>query len=671
MDFLKYIEITPTTILLMVLPLLMMCIGVFTLLYNKKGNHKKDASKLDHFFYQLYFEFRKTPILKKYVLKMKRQLQIMSVFTKFEVYVKSAKYLALTATITTGTIIAALLLFDDIVSVLLCSAIAYMIPTTLIEKRISRINYIVYFQLKYAVESLRLEYMRCNNVVEALENVECGNRLVHIFDELHRVLVSANGELRLKEFYEITPFRPIQTLAQICYHINNTGDEVDKYGNSAFVESLLVMTSDINQELERLNYQRTKFGKIEYLCLIPIPCIKLVEMFLIKNMPGTVLIYKGPVGYVIHVAIILVSLITYTVVSRINNPVSLKTDDRIEVFKRMVRYKLIFKFMKNISPKNRKRFRLENKLRNAFSKKTVEELYLEKLTYALLGFVILITTFISSITIGRNFILNNVQSLSMLASDEMNAYEEEDILAMDNEYIANRDTGYIYEEEDLKTLIISTMPELTDLQISDQMKRLEDKYRFLKSLYFRWYFIPISFVFSMIGWVLPDQSIRTRMKELKEEEEEEFLQIQTLMIILMSMNCDTMEAIEYLSQLTRVHKEMFQYCYHSYAADPVKALENMEEKTPIPDFKRFINKLKLTIDELSLADAFSDLKMDREHICRERDVVLRDIIDRKRNKCGGLVKVGFIMVIMLLFMFPLLYLGFTEMMNGIKTLQGI
>jgi hypothetical protein len=337
----------------------------------------------------------------------------------------------------------------------------------------------------------------------------------------------------------------------------------------------------------------------------------------------------------------------------------------------MIRYKLIYKFLRNIGPKNAKRRLLKRKLNNAFSKKSMEEFYLEKITYSLLAFCILIITFISGVVIGRDYISNNVQSLSMIAGDDLSAYKKEDILMMDNEYIMYRNAGHVYEEEELKTLVITAMPGLTDIQITDQIERLNKKYNFLQNMYFRWYFIPISFFLSLVGWILPDQVIKMRMRILKEEEEEEFLQIQTLMIILMSMNCDTMEAIEYLSQLTRVHKDMFLFCYHGYAAHPIESLAIMEEKTPIPDFKRFINKLKLTVDELSLNEAFSDLKMDREHICRERDMTLRDMIDRKRNLCGGLVKVGFIMVVLLLFMFPLLYLGYTEMMSGISTLQGL
>lgn len=670
MEKLKMYGFTPGILALFIGLILVMVAGAAVMILGNNMKKAKGSSKLDAFFLALYYEFKKTPISKNYVRRMTRQLQKMSVYTKNEVCILVARYFTMTAFIIFGTIIAALFMFNDIVSVALCVMLAYLLPTVVVEHKISKINRIVYKQMKYAVESLKLEYMRCNNVVEALENVEVGNRLRRIFDELYRVLVSSDGALKLREFYDLTPFRPIQTLAQICYHINNTGDQYDVNGNSSFVDALLVMTSDINSEIERLDYQKMKFGKVEYLCLLSIPSIKVIETFLCANMPGTAVIYKGPTGYILHIVIILTSIITFSITARINNISSLKDNDSIPFFKRLLTYPSIYRFLKNVCPKNAKRRNITRKLYNAFSKKTVEEFYLEKLCCSIAAFLIIITATYSGVKLGYDFMIDNTQSLDLLASDD-DLYDKETKLEMDYDYMDQRDIGIEFDENEITAFIKSYMPKLSDIKIQDEKNRLEKKYAFLQQMYFRWYFIPLSFLVAVGAWYIPNKSLKSREKTLKEEEEEEFLQIQTLMIILMSMNCDTMEVIEYLSQLTRVHKEMFLNCFNSYASNPVDALLKMEAKTPIPDFKRFINKLKLTIDELSLTDAFNDLKMDREHIARSRDVVLRDSIDNKRRYVGSLVKIGFTMTVILLFMFPLLYLGMRDLMGGLDTLQGL
>ncbi|WFR59063.1 hypothetical protein QA584_08255 [Anaerocolumna sp. AGMB13025] len=668
--------------------LILMIAGAIILNLSKQKVNYKKQTKQEAFYCCLYEEYKKFPVLKTYLRVMTKKLSSMSVYSKNEVKSLVSKYLTVTMVGVVITTSVALLIFSDIASVILCAVLSYILFTTMLEKRMERINYIVYTQLKYAMESIRLEYMRCNDVVEALETAVYGNRIAKIMESIHGVLISTKGELRLKEFFESTPFKPIQTLAYVCYSINNTGDEFDAEGNSTFISTLLIMNKDINQELERQDYQFMKFGKLEYLTLIPIPCIPLIQMFLLKYMPGTSIIIQGMTGYVIRILIIVACIYCYDYISKANSMHVVKEDDRILFIYNLLKYKTLKHFIKNITPKNRKRRLLNQKLLNAFSKKSIEEFYVEKLLYAVAAFTFCMLLFFSATIAGRNYMLHYTGSLSLI-SDEKDyndksgkpMYTQQDILDMDMTYIALRNQGKFDfkhitgnpddEKEELTQLIRGTMPDINDLQVQDQKARLEKKYDWLQKVRFYWYYIDISFVIAVIGFFLPDINIKKRSNFLKEEEEEEFLQLQTIMTILMSMNCDTMEALEHLTQISTMHKDMLTYCYQGYASNPIKELNIMIDKTPIPDFKRFIEKMKMTVDELSLEEAFSDLIQNREHICNTRDEVLKNNIDNRRNKCGQRAKMPFMMTLILLFVFPLMYMGYTEMMSGINDLQGI
>lgn len=656
-------------------------------LSKQKVNYKKQTQQ-EAFYCCLYEEYKKFPVLKTYIRVMTKKISAMSVYSKNEVKVLITKYLTATIACVFITTSAALLIFSDITSVILCAVLAYILITTMLEKRMERINYIVYTQLKYAMESIRLEYMRCNDVVESLETAVYGNRITKIMERIHGVLISTNGELKLKEFFESTPFKPIQTLAYVCYSINNTGDEFDSDGNSTFITTLLIMNKDINQELERQDYQFMKFGKLEYLTLIPIPCIPFIQMFLLKYMPGTSIIIEGMVGYVIRIAIIVACIYCYDYISKANSMHVVKEDDRILFIYNLLKYKFVYHFIKNVTPKNRKRRILKQKLQNAFSKKSIEEFYVEKFLYAIAFFSFCMLLFFSATIAGRNYMIHYTGSLSLISDDKdykdksgKPKYTQKDILDMDMTYIALRNQGKFDfdhmqgnpedEQEELTQLIRGTMSDINDLQVQDQKARLEKKYDWLQKVRFYWYYIDISFVIAVIGFFLPDMNIRKRSNFLKEEEEEEFLQLQTIMTILMSMNCDTMEALEHLTQISTMHKDMLTYCYQGYASNPIAELNNMIDKTPIPDFKRFIEKMKMTVDELSLEEAFSDLIQNREHICNTRDEVLKNNIDNRRNKCGQRAKMPFMMTLILLFVFPLMYMGYTEMMSGINDLQDI
>lgn len=689
MKYLNEIFNSPVMIVGLSVFLITIIAGAVLLKLSKQKTNYKKQIKQEAFYCCLYEEYRKFPVLKTYVRIMTKKLSSMSVYSKNEVKAIISKYLTATMICVFATASIALLIFSDITSVILCAVLAYILITTMLEKHMERINYVVYTQLKYAMESIRLEYMRCNDVVESLETANYGNRIAKIMERIHGVLISTHGELRLKEFFESTPFKPIQTLAYICYSINNTGDSYDAEGNSTFITSLLIMNKDINQELERQDYQFMKFGQLEYLTLIPIPCIPFVQWFLLKYMPGTSIIIEGMAGYVIRIAIIVACIYCYDYISKANSMHVVKEDDRILFIYNLLKNKTIYHFVNNITPKNRKRRILKHKLENAFSKKTINEFYVEKLLYSVVIFVFVILLFFSATIAGRNYMLHYTGSLAMISDDstykDKNGkpiYTQEELYAMDLTYIALRDKGKFdfdrmdgslkeTEQEELNQLIRGTMATINDLQLEDQKARLEKKYDWLQKVHFYWYYIDISFAAAIAGFFLPNVTLRKRNNFLKEEEEEEFLQLQTIMTILMSMNCDTLEALEHLTQISTIHKDMLTYCYQGYASNPIAELDRMIEKTPIPDFKRFIEKMKMTVDELSLSEAFIDLIQNREHICNVRDEVLKNNIDNRRNKCGQRAKMPFMMTLILLFVFPLMYMGYTEMMSGINELQDI
>ncbi|BCJ93088.1 hypothetical protein acsn021_06570 [Anaerocolumna cellulosilytica] len=661
------IYLTPNSIILLLALVLLMGAGLFLM----KGPKNRKSYRKTGIFTAIYDELTKLPIVKNYVKKKTMQLSAMSVYSKEEIKSKASLYFIISFLTFVVSLLVGIFIYDDYVSVALVGVGGYIIPTIVIEKNIKRMHGIVSYQLKYAIESLRLEYLKCNDVIEALEHVDYGKRLTKAFSSLHEILTSAGSDTKIKEYNESIPFIHMQTLAQVCYHVNNTGDTFDENGYSSFVNALLIMMKDLNDEIGRLTYQKTKFGKLEYLCLVAIPATKVMEVFLLSSMPGTAIILKGILGYIFKIIIIVISLTSYTYVARANSMSFFKNDDRNMILNRLLKRRLVFSFAKQISPKNMVRVQFEQKLNDAFSKKSVEEFYLGKAVLSSAIFVFSMICVLSSINIGRDYMRNNSDSLSLIKENPTYEYDHDDIISMDNYYMRMRDKGYIFENEEIRVLITDTITGITDMDIESQISRMKTKYDYLSNLYFRWWFIPICFLLSIGVWFIPNRRLKKRIEILNIAAEEEFLQIQTITTILMSINCDTMEAIGYLSELVTIHKDMFLYCYLGYASDPEKELDIMEIKTPIQDFKRYIRKLKLTINELSMEDAFADLKIDREHISRMRDEKLRDNIDRKRNECGLITKIGLSAAIVLLFVFPLMYIGYTNMMDGLKTLQGL
>lgn len=642
----------------------------------KVKSKKKKQSAIDDFMLRAYIKLDKFFLTGDTVRKVTKQVQSMSVYSLRDAYILTAKYVISSLGVAIVFMFIAVIFFDDAISILLCMIFGLVFASNMVDKKVDKINILVYNQLRFALSSIREKFLEKNSVAEAIQEAEYGRELKNCFEDIHNILTTSNAELKLKEFFEKVPFRHIQTLARVCYDINNTGDELDEYGNSNFLQAMSTMTTDVTNELSRMEYQKLRFGPIEYLALIPIVGIKIIEMFFVGIMPGTAVIYDGASGYVVRIATIAVSIIIYTVIAKINTTQSIKEDDRIFVFNKLLKdVKPLRVFVYNICPKNTAkkaaRRKVEDKLKTALSKKRVEELYLEKVAYGIVAFIISLFAIVCAVQMGKQHMLNSVQSLSLVDMESSVQIPKDKLIEMDNEYMRLKKEGKAPTGEDEYQFVASRCTGLSDMEIQDQQKRMVMKATTIENAYFHWYFLLICFGVSLAAFRLPDMLLKLRQWLVNVEAEEDFLQLQTLMSILMKTDCDTLDALEQMSQVAKIHKDMLLYCYHSYPANPDKELARLESRTPLMEFKRFIGKMRLTTYDLSLRDVFSDLNLEREYIQEQRDLKMRDTIDKKRNKCGMLSKVPMWMMVIGEFIYPIAYLGATELMSAISSMQSL
>lgn len=643
----------------------------------------------DQRYLNMYRIFTTHPLFSKifrnYILRLTKRLSILSVYTKREIQIGAARY---AYRLFCGTIICAVvsfLVFKDITSVALCVIGFYVYLQTSIERSVEATTLRVYRELKKATASIRIEYKKGNSdVLLAIENAEYGNRIAPIMEELHSVLTSATPEEALTEFYEMIPFKQIQTLAMICFNIKNSGDSLDKYNNSTFDEAMLLMNSDINQKIEQMNYEAMKFKKLENMAAIGIILTIALRYLMAYIMPAVALLYNSFVGFLIQNGVIFISIYYYYTIAHAHLQSIMSSDDRPDIVKALMEKRPIRKLIHTISPKGQKRRALTRNLELCFSKKTVDDLYCEKILYALAAFIVVAVIVFSSPRIERKFLLSYTKSFDMMADNS--AYEDEDgnavitkeeILDMDNYYIAIRKMGKWSDQKDEDTVtqiqefIRGYLPDLTTMQMQDQMDRLETKYQKLQNIQFHWYLLLLAYAAAVVAFIMPNRFLKKRKEIAKEEEEEEFLQLQIVTMILASMDLDAMEAVSHLALIADIHKDLLIRCDYGFASNPIAELELVQEKTQSENFKLFIGKLKECVEELSLKEAFADLASDREHICSERDSYIKEKINRKRAKMGLYALRPMNLAIYGMMVFPLLYTGLTGLMSSMSQINSL
>lgn len=636
----------------------------------KAGKTPKNMRKLksQERMVKLYIFLESFPLTTRRMRKISGKLIGLSVLNTREIYKTSAQLFMKGSLLTVILTIAGILMFDDVVSMVMCVCLGFIASNVFLDKTIDSITKSVYESFRITLSSLREEYLRHNSVEEALSECETDELLKGIIDSIASIITSANSELKMQEFFERVPFRPIQTLAMICYRTANIGDETDAIGESNFMKSLKYLSEDINSELTKRNYQKSIFGKIEYLCLVPIPAINLIESFFANVIPGLTVVYKGTMGYVIKLAILLVCIVSYTIIATINNSNPIKEDDRNQMINELLKWEPFKNFIGHIACKNDKERKLKDKFNKALSKKSVIEFYAIKLLTAIGIFIAMNITIALVVQIGKEFMETNTQPLSMMASDDTKDIPKERLLAMDAEYIKLRDEGKELELARGIEFCKGWLPELNDLQLQDQLDRLSKKYDSLKGAYFKWYYVLVAYMFSTVGWFIPNMILKGRTILVENEAQEDFLQIQTVMTIIAATDCDNIEALEQICQVSKIHKSILLYCLHSYPSNPELELTRLESKTPLMEFKRFIQKMKVAVNELSLKESFSDLEIERQYILSKREMTIREAIDNRRGLCGIISRAPMVMLIGGMLLAPIVIVGVQELIKAMNSL---
>lgn len=665
---------------------LMVLIKIIT--RKKKYDPKKEEKKIKT-LERTYGILLSNKLFRNYIIKATKKYGALSVYSQSEIKCNIVKDFRTTVFGTVAAMVVSAIAFHEIFAVVLCTYGAITIFAVRADKQIEKATVRVYAEVKTFISSLRIEFKKSKgDILVAIEGSQCGPHIIRSIDEIKQVLVAPNTEANLERFYQNTPFKQLQTLAMVCSNIYIHGDTSVGGDTSVFDEAMLLMEADINQKLEEISYEKILyklqipiFDALEWLAMTGVLLTIGLKYLMIMIMPSTESVYNSIIGMLIQNASIGLSIYSYNTVARAHLQQVILPDDRMGIVVKLMKSRLVQSFMRAMSPKGQKRRILEHKLKISVSKHTVDSLWCEKWVMATIAFVgIMLMTFTAP-TVEKQFLDTYINSFDLMADNS--AYEDEngkilytkeDVLALDNEYIAIRNSGLWSEMsdediQDIKELLKEHMPTLTTIQVEDQMSRLETKYTKLNNVSYHWWYTIIAIAAAGVGYWFPGKKLKSRLELAIFEEEEEFLQLQMITLILSSLNMDTLDTLGHLTNIADFHKNELAQCYYGYASDPERSLQTLEDSVQSINFKLFVGKLKETVENLSVKEVFADLRNDRAHICNERDNFIKSNISYKRAKMGKMALMPMNVAIYGMMVFPLLYSGITGLLDTMTSIQ--
>jgi hypothetical protein len=597
-------------------------------------------------------------------------LNALSVYRQGQVAVLTVRYFLTTLALQGGIVAVASILFSDIFSIMSGIIVAMFVGHVTLDREIEKINMRVYRQMSHLLSSVRQEYLRTASIPEALVSITPSSLMARPVSEIEDILTANNGEERLLKFYESSPFRMLQTFATVCFNVNNTGDEIDLVtGRSKFLDSLSLMASDVNAEILRLTLIAQKFRGLVWLPLVPLVGTPIAQIFLRSAMPGTTVIFDGLIGFVGNFITLFLTGLMFRVVATMSKSTAVSDDDRVPMVVNLYETRpAVRRFILKAAPKNAARRKEIDKMNAALSRKTPELMTLERLLFLAAGCIVGFALMFVGLNVGRTFVLNSTQNFGIVHDTSLDGFPQEQILSLDNAFL-NR--TYEWSHEYASQRISAALPGLSAMDVGEQVKRLNDKEAALRATNLHWWYLLLVYGFAVGVSYIPILLRRMRLWAAQAAAEEDFLQLQSLMAIVMCMGVDTIDALEQLCTNSRIHRPQLLYAYHSYPAHPEKELDRLKSKVSLMEFKRFCDKLKLTVVDLSLEEAFSDLLLEREHMVRMRELAMIDAIEKRRHLAGMYAKVPAGVMVATQMVIPIAYLGIREFSTAMGGLQGL
>lgn len=303
---------------------------------------------------------------------------------------------------------------------------------------------------------------------------------------------------------------------------------------------------------------------------------------------------------------------------------------------------------------------IEKELKGALSSKDIKYIYTSKVLAAVIAFVMTLSALTAFTFLAKEFTYDNIKTASFLGGSNMSVQDAEKWRELDNSLLAQPKAP---RERDLQDIIPTYFPDISSMDLKDQCTRIIQKYNNYHNLRFHWWYVLIAYGIGVFGWFAPGIMLDLRKKMVRAEEEEDVLQLQTMLAILRYTSLDTMEALYWLARQSRIYQTAIYFAYHEYPSDPELALNRLRDKSSLPEFQQICERLLSTISQVTIREAFSDLESERDQMLSIREMVQNNTIERKRRQCSPISRAPLMAMVFGHVLMPIGVLGYNEVTN--------
>ena len=646
----------------------------------QKGT-KTSTFSAEVIYQKLYLIYSRTPFIKRYILKLRRRLEILNIDDEYITRRDSAKIMTKALVVLIPLIILTILMTKSnylLMFILLMFEI-FMIDI-LIEGSVDKKDDELLVQQIDFFSEIRHAYHEFNMVEEAIYQVSQDDEkeVSRQGEKIYEILISDDPETELEKYYDVAPNNFLKEFAGLSYLTKEFGDrKVD--GASLYLKNVDNITQEMQIEIlkrDKLNYV---FRSLSFISIVPVLLLEPLKSWAVSNFSFVKNWYYGKSGMIVQILILIITFVSYILVRKLkdNGSVSMDTKNtenpwQAKVYKNKIGKKIVDLFLPKKGTKEYKK--VSDLLKDAASPLKMEWVYINRICIAIVTFIasIFMFMYLHQVAIDYEYTqpTTDYNMLSgMTAKDEKKAME---LTEQDNIYLdmfrgkLNTTTKDI--ERALK--ISKYYKDSTSEEITTAAKRIYDKLQVVNSEYLKWFEILLACAFAILGymaqiWILMFQA---KMRQL--EMEDEVMQFQTIILMLMRIERVNVEIIlEWLERYSNIFKSQITRCVNDYEAGAWEALENLKNDISYLPMIRIVESMQAAVEKIPIKDAFDELDSEREYY-REKRKESNDRLIKRKGMIGKVI--GFApMVCMFVgyLIIPLVFIGLTSMSSTFSSMS--
>ncbi len=361
----------------------------------RQGTQKSSFSS-EILFQKLYLQYRKIPVIKRYLLKIRRRLEITNIDDEYLTRKQASQIMTKTLCAVIPITIA-IIIFTKSNPLLMGIILIFelFLLDTIIDGMVDKIdNNLLKQQIDFFSE-IRHNYHECNMVEEAIYQTAQENEteISRQAEKIYEILISDDPEMELEKYYDIAPNSYLKEFAGISYLTKEFGDRKTDTSSSLYLKNLTNITQEMQLEILKRDKLDYVFQSLSVISVVPMLFLETIKNWSVNQFSFTKSFYFGKQGLIVQILILLITAICYMLTRKLkdNGSVSTATKNyenpwQQKLYKNKIVKQIVNMFMPK--PRTKDYRKIKELLKDAASKLKMEWLYINRLSICIVTFLI-------------------------------------------------------------------------------------------------------------------------------------------------------------------------------------------------------------------------------------------------------------------------------------------